>query len=342
MHLACAVMLVSAIACNKNENADQRYSTVDFKVPAGFPAPVYRFASNAVTAERFELGKKLFYDPLLSKDNSISCGSCHLQAGAFSNIDHKVSHGINGLTGSRNSPPIFNVAWQTNFFWDGGVNHIEVQPINPIQNPVEMDETLANVVLKLNASSVYKAQFLKAYGSDSITSQLMLRSISQFMSLLISADSKYDRFINKRPGGDFNAAELRGLNIFREKCASCHKEPLFTDLTYRNNGLNTDFTSDPGRALITLNADDEGKFKVPSLRNVEVSYPYMHDGSIATLEEVLDHYSSGIQVSNTLDPLLNNGILLSTTEKSDLLKFLKTLTDHSFLNNPAFAQQQPD
>ena len=333
------LLLVPVIfqSCKDDKDDPQEPDNIEFVVPAGFPAPVYQFTDNAVTNERFELGRKLFYDGILSRDNTISCGSCHIQAGAFSHIDHKLSHGIDDLEGARNSPAIFNMAWQTNFFWDGGVNHIELQPINPIQNPVEMDLALGDAILKLRASAEYRALFEQAYGSDSITSQMMLRAIAQFMAVMVSADSEYDKYMAGQTSL-FDAQELSGLNLFRQKCASCHTEPLFTDLSYRNNGLDSVFVADHGRNAITLDPNDDGKFKVPSLRNVEFSYPYMHNGSIKTLEKVMDHYSTGVKNSTTLDPLLTGGIPLTVQEKADLVKFLKTLTDNTFLNNPRFSE----
>jgi cytochrome c peroxidase len=323
--------------------ADKDFDDVDvsddisFKVPSNFPAPHYDFMDNEVTNERFALGRKLFYDPILSRDNTISCGSCHQQAGAFAHIDHKLSHGIDGLLGTRNSPVIYNLAWHSNFFWDGGVTHIELQPINPITNPVEMDETIANVVDKLRKNTEYPDLFKAAYGSDSITSQAMLRALAQFMAVMVSADSRYDKYMRGESGGDLNQSELNGLQIFRQKCESCHREPLFTDLSFRNNGLDSVFT-DLGRATITLDPNDEGKFKVPSLRNVSVSFPYMHDGRHETLSEVLDHYTTGIMHSATLDQSLVGGISMSPQERTDLLKFLETLTDHSFLTDSRFSE----
>jgi cytochrome c peroxidase len=326
------------VSCKKDSENDGNVIQMRFEVPSNFPPAVYQFTDNEVTNQRFHLGRKLFYDPILSRDSTISCGSCHIQSGAFSHLDHKVSHGIDGLVGVRNSPVIFNMAWQTNFFWDGGVNHLELQPINPIQNPVEMDETMANVIAKLRMSEEYKNLFLNAYGSDSITSQLMLRAMAQFMAMMVSSNSKYDKYMRGESGGTFTAQELSGLNVFRQKCASCHTEPLFTDLEYRNNGLDSVFTDDPGRGLITGMPEDAGKFKVPSLRNVEVSFPYMHNGEIKTLQDVLDHYNTGIKNSTTLDPLLQGGLSLSTQEKADLITFLKTLTDHTFLTDPKFSE----
>jgi cytochrome c peroxidase len=201
-----------------------------------------------------------------------------------------------------------------------------------------MDETLGNVVAKLNASSTYKNLFLNAYGSDSITSQMMLRAMAQFMGVMVSSNSKYDKFIRGEAGGTFDAQELNGLDLFRQKCASCHSEPLFTDHSFRNNGLDSVFTNDPGRAHITLDPNDEGKFKVPSLRNVELSYPYMHDGRLKTLEKVLDHYASGVKNSPTLDPLVSGNIPLTVQEKADIIKFLKTLNDYTFTSNPNYSE----
>ncbi|MFM7766924.1 MAG: cytochrome-c peroxidase [Bacteroidota bacterium] len=332
------VVLSNLVGCGEPDgNEPQPQAPIVFQIPNGFPTPVYDFNNNEVNRNRFELGRKLFYDPILSRDNSISCGSCHQQAGAFSHIDHRVSHGIDNLNGTRNSPGLFNLAWHNSFFWDGGVNHIEVQPISPIVNPVEMDETLANVVNKLRANNSYRNLFLEAYGSDSITSQMMLKALAQFMSLLVSADSKYDKYVRGESGGQLTTQELNGLNLFRQKCATCHTEPLFTDLSFRNNGLDSVFQDDPGRALITQSAADSGKFKVPSLRNISVTYPYMHDGSLNTLDKVLDHYINGVKPSTTLDPSLSGGISLTAQEKSDIISFLRTLTDNKFLTNPEFA-----
>jgi len=337
--IGVVIVLAASFSACKDVDYDSNSPTkpIEFVVPPGFPAPDYDFANNEVTNDRFALGRKLFYDPILSKDNSISCGSCHQQAGSFAHIDHRLSHGINGLLGNRNSPAIFNLAWHTDFFWDGGVAHIELQPINPITNPVEMDETISNVILKLQSSNSYPGLFKTAYGSDSVTSQNMLRALAQFMAVMVSADSKYDKYVRSESGGSLTTSELNGMQLFRQKCESCHKEPLFTDLSFRNNGLDS-ISVDQGRYLITLDPADAGKFKVPSLRNITVSFPYMHDGRLNTLSEVLDHYSSGIKQSPTLDPALSNGISLTQSEKNDLLNFLGTLTDYTFLNNSQFSE----
>lgn len=310
---------------------------VKFYVPEGFPQPVYDFANNTVTPEGFALGRRLFYDPILSQDNTISCGFCHQQTNAFANANHQFSHGINGQFGTRNAPTLFNLAWNNSFMWDGGINHIESQPLGPITNPVEMGETMSNVIAKLNASTTYRNDFKTAFGDDSITTQRVCRALAQFMGVMISADSKYDRYM--KGTATFTAAEEHGLALFRSKCVSCHTEPLFTDRQYHNNGLPIDNTiNDGGRIRITHDPADSLKFKTPSLRNVAVSGPYMHDGRFLTLAECLDHYSSGIFVSPTLDPQLTTGIPLTAQEKNDLIAFLATLTDMTFIQDTRFKE----
>jgi cytochrome c peroxidase len=306
---------------------------IELVIPQGFPQPVYNFSGNPLTADGFKLGRKLFYDPILSRDNSTSCESCHQQFAAFAHLDHPVSHGIDNQFGTRNAPALFNLIWHSSFMWDGGINHIEVQPIAPITNPIEMDETLPSVISKLKNHPEYPSLFKKAFGTDSITTQLMLRAFAQFMGMMNSYNSKYDKYL--RGEAELSAQEHSGLNIFRSRCESCHREPLFSDFTFRNNGLD-DVFADSGRAHITNLAEDIGKFKVPSLRNVAVSRPYMHDGRFQTLSQCIDHYRFHVKQSPTLDPLLTNGITLSENEKQDLLQFLSTLTDYEFINDPRF------
>ena len=305
--------------------------------PDYFPTPVYNFEENPRTKEGFLLGKKLFYDPLLSRDNTISCGSCHQQFVAFAHSDHDFSHGIDNLFGVRNSPVLFNLMWQKEFFWDGGSKHIEVQPIGPITNPIEMDETLENVIIKLSNRADYRSLFKSAFNSDSITSQQMLKALVQFMGSFISATSRYDKYLQDPGKHPFSTDEKSGLAIFEQKCGSCHAPPLFTDNSYRNNGLDETFV-DSGRFHITNINSDMGKFKVPTLRNIELSYPYMHDGRFESLEEVLSHYTNGVKQSGTLDPTLANGINLSATEKTQIVAFLKTLTDIEFTKDERFKE----
>jgi cytochrome c peroxidase len=312
---------------------------ITFNVPNGWPQPNYNFTNNPLTADGFELGRKLFYDPLLSKDNTISCGSCHQQFAGFAHAAHNVSHGIFDKMGNRNTPGLFNLNWNTSFMWDGGINHIEVMPLAPIQNPVEMDETVSNVISKLSADAKYKALFNKAYGSEEVTSQKMLRALAQFMGMLVSNNSEYDKYKNGSITWETTSAKYKGYQIFLQKCNSCHKEPLFTDYSYRNNGLPPSTTlKDSGRYHITSDINDLYKFKVPSLRNIGMTSPYSHDGRFELITEMLDHYSSGILQSATLDPALQYGFTLSASEKSDVFEFLKTLNDNTFKTDSRFKE----
>ncbi len=314
--------------------------TYTLKIPANFPKPVFIFDTNPITKEGFELGRNLFYDPRLSSDGTIACGTCHRQLFAFADHGHGVSHGVGDKLGDRNTPALQNMAFQPEFFWDGGVNHIEFTPLNAIQNPKEMNETLKNVLDKLNATPTYKKQFKAVFGTDSITSQRMLQALAQFMGMLVSSQSRYDSYVRGESGVQFTDEEKAGMTLFKQKCATCHATDLFTDHSFRNNGLNTEF-QDKGRETITLLESDRGKFRVPSLRNVERTAPYMHDGRFYSLESVLNHYSSGIKDSPTLDPVLKKnqilGTPLSETEKKQLIAFLKTLTDPTFLVDSRFA-----
>jgi cytochrome c peroxidase len=304
-------------------------------IPEGWPQPVYRFENNTLTKEGFELGRELFYEEMLSSNNTISCGSCHQQFSAFANTEHRFSHGINDSLGNRNAPGLFNINWNTSFMWDGGVNHIETQPLAPIVNPIEMNENLNNVVTKLSASNKYKQLFKSAFGSDEITSQKILKAFAQFQGVLYSYNSKYDQY--KRNETSFTNEELAGYNLFVQKCNNCHREPLFTDHDFKNNGLPIDPTiNDFGRENITGNTNDKFKFKTPSLRNIALTAPYMHDGRFNTLDQVLNHYSNGISNITNLDPSLQSGINLSSTEKSNLKSFLLTLTDYKFVQDERF------
>lgn len=332
-----ALTLLVFSSCKKDNPTETDEAPIDVTlvVPAGWPQPVYNNPSNPITEAGFKLGRKLFFDPWLSKDNSTSCGSCHQQFAAFANLDHAVSHGIDNLLGTRNAPPIYNLIWHDAYMWDGGINNLEVMPLAPITNPVEMNETIENVILKLKASSNYRQMFKSAFGSDTITSQRMLLAFTQFMALMVSSNSKYDKVKNGQ--ATFSTNESAGYNLFIQKCASCHKEPLMSDFSYRNNGLDSIFT-DNGRGHITNDVNDNGKFKVPSLRNVELSRPYMHDGRFKTLDQCLEHYNSGIKQSTTLDSSLITGIPLTNQNKLDIISFLKTLTDNSFINDSRFSE----
>lgn len=334
--IICFMVLASGLLtfCNKNENPKLKENTpLNFYVPEGWPEPVYSFSNNPLTKEGFELGRKLFFDGRLSKDGNFPCSSCHQQFAAFATFDHDLSHGFNNQFTTRNAPGMFNLAWHKEMHWDGGINHLEVQPLAPLTAPNEMAESIENVIVKLNSDNDYKNLFRKAFGNEEITSKKMLQSLAQYMAMLVSADSKYDRVMRGKAA--FNQYEAEGYAVFKAKCASCHKEPLFTDLSFRNNGLNVNSSlKDMGRMRITGNKDDSLKFKVPSLRNLEYTFPYMHDGRFSSPLQVLDHYNEGIQESSTLDPLLKGGLHLSLEEKMSLLEFLKALSDSNFVKNP--------
>ena len=332
------VIIVFA-SCAKNEENEETTPSASFRglvVPPHFPQPHYNFQNNPITEKGFELGRSLFYDPILSLDNTISCGSCHAQVHAFADHGTSASVGIDGRLGKRNSPPIQNMAWYTSFMWDGGINHLEVMPFAPITSTVEMGETMLGVETKLRAHPQYPQRFKEAFGAEEITSQRILYALAQFMSMMVSANSKYDKVLNGETA--FTERELHGYHIFQQKCASCHAEPLFTDFSFRNNGMMEDYSADEGRSHITQDPNDYGKFKVPTLRNITLSHPYMHDGSIRDLSEVIDMYSSGVHQHFNTDPLLVDPFNFSDEEREALLYFLYTLEDYTFLGNHEFSE----
>lgn len=307
-----------------------------FDIPKGWPTPTYDFSKNPLTEEGFQLGRKLFYDPIISRDSTISCASCHLQATGFTHVDHDLSHGIDGRIGTRNSLTLMNLAWSKNFMWDGGVNHLDVQPLGPITSPDEMDETLANVVIKLASDPKYRAMFEKAFGSKKITGQRTLKALSQFLLMLKTSNSKYDKVLQKE--AVFTESEQNGYELFKKHCASCHTEPLFTNGGFENNGLTLDpDLKDIGRMKITRNPNDSLKFKVPTLRNIQFTFPYMHDGRFKTLTEVVKHYNSSGSKSATMYKKLTRAMNLTDDERVDLVAFLKTLSDKGFLFDPKFS-----
>jgi cytochrome c peroxidase len=313
-----------------------------FQKPENFPAPVYDFTKNPVSKEGFELGRKLFYETALSRDNSISCGNCHVQTSAFTQHGHDLSHGIEDRLGNRNSPPIMNLAWSNSFMWDGGVFHLDLFPINPITNPMEMDEKMDRVIAKLQVMPAYRTKFQAAFGNPEISAANIFKALSQYMVMCISSNSKYDSVL-RNTGVRFSTREQNGYLIFKRNCGSCHKEPLFTDGSFRNNGLSHEFNTDSGRQAITLDPADRYKFKVPSLRNLSYTLPYMHDGRFTTLDQVLNHYSNTIHDGKTLDPLLKRrgkpGIPLTTEDKQNLKAFLLTLNDKYFITQKNLSEQ---
>ncbi len=331
-------VMIAIIACGKADVVIEPLFA-GFKKPAHFPEPAYNIPGNVVSKEGFELGRKLFYEPRLSRNNTISCGSCHIQSSAFTQHGHDVSHGIDDRLGRRNSPPIMNLAWMPGFMWDGGVFDLDLQPIVPITAHEEMDESVANVISKLQAHADYPALFKKAFGTDQITTTHFMKALSQFMIMCVSAESKYDSVVQKIGGVAFTAREEAGYKLVQQKCSGCHKEPLFTDNSFRNNGIGIGANNDMGRYDITLNAADRYKFKVPSLRNLAYTGPYMHDGRFIRLDAVLDQYSHNIQHTPNLDPLLQSDLALSAVEKEQVLAFLNTLNDKNFISNRLLSEQ---
>ena len=306
-----------------------------FEVPKGWPQPVYDFSGNPLTKNKIELGRALFYDPVLSANGIVSCASCHSPFSAFTHNDHALSHGIHDSIGTRNSPPLMNLAWQKLFMWDGAVNNLDVQPLAPISHPAEMGSSIKEIVEKLNASPFYRGLFYTAFHDSIVTGEHTLKAISQFLLTLVSANSKYDKFM--RGELIFSDQESNGYKLFLTNCAACHTEPLFTSFEFANNGLPVDsFLHDTGRMKVTQNAKDSLKFKIPTLRNIEYTYPYMHDGRFKRLSDVLKHYTSGIVHSSTLSEKLEKPVVLSSNEKVDLIAFLLTLSDSAFVFNKEF------
>lgn len=303
-----------------------------FAPPRHFPKPVYDFQKNPLSAEKVALGRALFYDPVLSADSTISCASCHSPFNAFAHTDHDLSHGIGDAIGTRNAPALFNLAWQPAFMWDGAVNHLDVQALAPISHPKEMGEDIAHIVAKLHTLPRYRRLFAEAFRDSLATGERLLKALSQFQLTLVSASARYD---SVRAGAtQFNAQEAKGYRLYQRHCSACHAEPLFSGYTFSRNGLPVDTTlEDLGRFAVTQRPGDSLLFKVPSLRNLSYSYPYMHDGRFKTLGQVLQHYTR-LQPQPGLPAALQAPIPLSADEKADLIAFLLTLNDKSFVFDP--------
>lgn len=325
------------------EDTQTENALLDFSVPSNFPELTYDVTQNPPTEKGFELGKKLFFDGQLASDGVVSCGFCHIQDFAFTHHTHITSHGVNGLIGKRNAQPLHNLAFMNEFTWDGAATFLDSQPIIPITAEVEMNETISNVLSKLQNDPNYPTLFAEAYGSEGVTSERLFKSLSQFMLMMVSANSKYDKW-ERGESITFSQEEEDGRILFQSKCASCHAGTLQTDQSYRNNGLSLDPQyNDMGRSEVTGLPEDTRKFKVPSLRNIEITFPYMHDGRLATLEDVLNFYTDGITESETLDPIFVKpdgtlGLDITSQEKTKIIAFLKTLTDTDFLNDQRFSE----
>ncbi|MBS0197916.1 MAG: cytochrome C peroxidase [Planctomycetes bacterium] len=310
-------------------------------IPAHFPQPLLP-ADNPLTVEGVALGRTLFFDDRLSRDESISCSSCHTSKHANSD-PLRFSRGVDGTAGTRNSMPLFNLAWAHSMTWDGKRARIRDQALAPISDAREMKLPIAEAIDRLKASPKYPELFARAFGTPGVTPERLGLAIEQYLLTLVSADSKFDRVLAGRE--EFTPREARGLELFIKEydparnirgadCFHCHGGNLFTDGQPKNNGLGVEADADNGRMLVTGNRADAGKFKTPSLRNVALTAPYMHDGRFATLEDVVRHYSTGVHRSESLDPNLakhpESGIGLSDDDIKALVAFLESLTDQSF------------
>jgi cytochrome c peroxidase len=299
-------------------------------MPSGavkWPERVYKPSALQQEQASIDLGRMLFYDPILSRDSSISCASCHSSYVAFTHVDHAVSHGIEDRIGRRNAPALMNLAWSQSFMWDGAINHLDMQPLAPISNALEMDEQLPNVIRKLQRSSLYQAMFNRVYGDSLVTTERMLKAFSAFLITLESRSSKYDQMLAGT--ANFTEQESRGYNLFRQQCNQCHTEPLFTNNAYRNNGI-VQNGRDFGRGEVTGISTDSGLFKVPTLRNIQYSRPYMHDGRYAKLNEVVRHYATG-DFSESASVEMSQVKAMSEEQRVDLMAFLLTLSDSAFV-----------
>lgn len=320
---------------------------LELEIPQQFtrllPAPL-DLSGNPLTVEGVSLGRKLFFDPILSADGTLACGSCHIpQAGFADNVQFPT--GIDGIPFSRNTLPLVNVAWNFNraFGWAGNVTSVDQMVLATIPNPIGMHNTWENAEAALQQHAEYPAMFDAAFGTSSVNSLLVARAISQFVHTMISGNSKFDKYLREEV--NLTAEEFRGLELFMTEggdCFHCHGSPgnpLWTDNDFHNNGLDR-VPEDQGLEELTGNAADIGKFKTPTLRNLLYTAPYMHDGRFETIDEVLDHYSTGVKVSSTIDPLMQfayqGGVHMTEDEKSDLKAFLLTLTDEDYITNPAY------
>ncbi|MBO9699137.1 MAG: c-type cytochrome [Sporocytophaga sp.] len=329
---ALFLFIVSISGCKKEGKKENSIEPAyELIIPEGFPQPEIP-TDNQLTRERIALGKMLFFDPILSADSSISCGSCHNPAIAFSDMS-SLSMGVDGQMGTRNTMPLMNLAWFNSFMWDGGIPSLELQVLAPVTNHLEMNLPLEEAISRLKKHPVYPSLFKKAYDRDPDDFSLF-RAIAAYERTLISGNSKYDQYFYQKKE-IFSESEINGMNLFfsdRLHCASCHSGINFTNGSFQNTGLYVVYP-DQGRYLITGDESDKGKFKVPTLRNVELTAPYMHDGSIATLEEVLEHYLRGGKFNTNKSPHVHyHEESLNDQEKKDVINFLKTLTDTSFVN----------
>lgn len=344
-----ALLIASGGGCGGDSGSgpgEEPFSPDTLDVSAPFFPPMAVPAGNPVTAQGVALGRRLFYDPVLSGDNTQSCSDCHAQEFGFSDHGRRFSEGIDGGEGGRNAPALTNVGWADSLFLDGRAPSLELQALEPVQNPIEMHETWENAVAEIRANPAYPPLFAAAFGDPAVTRERVTMAIAQFERTFISNGSKLDRFMREEIS-ELSPAEQRGRIVFFNDpgpvtrgahCFHCHPQPLFTDLRYHDIGLVAD--GNPGRAVVTGKPEDQGKYRTPTLRNVAFSAPYMHDGRFSTLMEVIEHYDHSVIARSTTNPLLLVAPNLTTEEKEDLLAFLLTMTDSSFVQDPDFASPE--
>ena len=358
-HWILFLFMVTTFACckpNEPEPPDPPTwvgTPYELVIPPLFP-PMDIPADNPLTVEGIALGRYLFWEKNLSANGTQSCGSCHLPEHGFSD-PNRFSTGITGEQGNRQSMALVNLGWAYNYFWDGRAQTLEIQVIEPITNPIEMNNTWESALQSLRNDPTYPPLFLAAFGTAEITRDRAAKAMASFLRTMISADSKFDR---ERAGTyTFTPLEETGFNLFLQEgginpntgqpwggadCFHCHSHAgmQMGDYLMHNNGLDVHFAADPGLAGVTGNPLDSGRFKTPTLRNIELTAPYMHDGRFQTLSEVIGHYNTGGQISTTVDPFMEaagGGLYLDEVDELALIAFLKTLTDTSFINNPAFS-----
>lgn len=333
----CLIAAGTAIisACKKSDASRRKTTPINFNVPDGFPSPAYNFSENPVSEEGFALGKKLFHDNRLSIGVDVTCASCHQQEAAYTTFDHDLGHGTNRQHTRRNVPVIFNMAWHTEFEWDGRNESLNDQTLACLTAPEKMGGQISAINEKIKTDTGYSRMFAEVFGNGDISNERIADALAQFVVMLVSNNSKYDKV--KKGELSFNSSEAAGYELFKSKCAGCHAEPLFTDLTFRNNGLvSTPFHIDFGRMEVTGNVSDSLKFKVPTLRNIALTGYFAHDGRFISIGQLLDHYSQGITPIPTLDPSLQNGIPLTPLEKFYIEEFLFTLNDSTLIGNVKF------
>lgn len=342
-------LLVLGLTLTMGCGNEQRLDPVTYKIlyrPDGFPT--YDVPEdNPTTPEGVDLGRRLFYDPMLSGDGTMACATCHAQERGFSDNGNQFSIGIDSLEGDKNAMQLINLLWEEDFFWDGRSASLEEQALEPVINPIEMHADWEDVEEKLRNDPNYPKLFEQAFGGNSVTRENATKAIAQFERTLIAGDTRYHRWLYGRPGGFLTAQEQQGYELFfgeKAECFHCHEDVTFSDQKFHNNGLDATFTSENlGRFNVTGFTSDIGLFKTTTLINIAQTAPYMHDGRFATLEEVVEHYSEGVQDSDTRDPLIKkDGFQLTDEEKAALVAFMKALTDETFLTNPDFSDPFDD